>query len=391
MNEYLMVKPGLAAGGATTSDLLTMAAIRDTLDVDVSLLTGYCDRLAGRMAEQKRLTMHIDPILDREREIPPTRVADAIMRHSSDDTRIVMSQFFAPREQRLGSVVVRVAEQRPTAIRMHNKLDLAANLHLVELPEKTISLPTHAYMEQRILDVAPQLNSLIIPPIFDEERFSFPFASEKRSSALVRDGYGLNDDDVLIVQPTNIRRRKSPITSLHLAAQVQEATGIHTAFLIAGNTNDPAAADEAARLMSASRKLGVDLLIDGMSSRQYSKINRLGNLILSADMVALPSMEDDVMLTIAEAAYVGAPIYTRAFVDGEGNPLFDQFWESLDCLVQRDFEELPERGLVEQAIEIIGGSRTLDIEANAKFAAEHFTAKGISGEIQVLNSLFDDM
>jgi hypothetical protein len=387
MTEYLFVKPGLATGGATTADLLTVAALRENTESEVRVLTGFCDEWATQIASEKDLKIELDPLLDRDGPADAKTIGEAILRDTKDNTRVIMSQFLSPKEEKFGEVAEIVAQRRPSALRMHNKLGETANAHLVNLPGSTISLPIHSFMERRILEQAPHITSLVVPPIFDEGRFTFDRDAAPEPS--VRASYRLDDNDVIILQPTNIQPRKSPMTSLLLASEVQKQTGLHTVCMVAGGLRQPGAPQEAARLLQASSDLGVDILIDGLSTKQQRRHHRIGEHMLSSNVVSVPSLQDDVMLALAEAAYMKLPIFTRAYVDGEGNPLFDTTYGQLDCLVQRNFNERPDAALVQAVADIVMARQEVAGAYNRSFVEARFTAPGIQDKLQELHLLFD--
>jgi glycosyltransferase involved in cell wall biosynthesis len=390
MNEYLFVKPGMAAGGATTADVLTAHTLQEQTGWDVRFLTGYCSQFGHDLLERNSMAVEIEPMLDREHELPASTVADAILSYSGDNTRIVASQFFSPREAHLAEAIPAVAERIPTAIRMHNKLGEAALGQFEALPTSSICLPIHSFMEQHMQQLAPQCDTLVIPPIFDTNRFEPDIQRRIEQDQIVRAQHGVHEDDVLLVQPTNIVARKGAGTALHLAAGIAADTGRNTHLLIAGDVKQSHNIGELSNLLQLSSRLGVDCLVDGLNTRRHRNFSRIGQLLCAADLATMPSYQDDVMLTIPESAYAGVPIYTRAYVDGEGHPLFESVYGSLDCIVQRDMDVVPGRTVLEKAIRVIEGTERLDLEGNATFAKDNFTPQGIAPKLQTLHQLFNE-
>jgi glycosyltransferase involved in cell wall biosynthesis len=389
MGEYLIVKPGLGVGGGTTADFLTAQALHKVTGWNVRFLTGFVAPFASDIARRESITVDVNSTLDRENTRPPQEVAAAILQNTSDDTRVITSQFFAVNEAPLAEAIVEVSTKAPTAVRLYNRLAKAAFASFVRLSPDTISLPIHDFMAQRMRNLAPERKTIVIPPIIDSRRLEDDSARRRETARIVRDQHGVEDDDILFVQPTNITARKGASSTLHLAGQIQAATGRDTHVLIAGDVRSDEYIEEFARLLKLSSLLGVDCLVDGLNQKRQRTFNRIGELLCAADLATMPSYEDDVMLGIVHAACARVPIYTRAYKDGEGNPVFDSVYGQLDAIVQRDWNVIPRHDVVQQACEVLDGTRQIGLAANAAFAEQSFTAEGIADKLQDLHESFN--
>jgi hypothetical protein len=382
MSEYLFVKPGMATGGATFADILTAEALRNTVGEDVRFLTGCTSLLAADFLVRHGLDVEVEPMLDRKNHAHPYKVAQAILDHTTEDTRVIASQFFANQEAAMSEALRIVAKETPLAVRMHNAFAATALTHYAELPPTTIGLPIHGFMEERMRRTAPQCETITIPPIFDTNRFTADLEIKEKKAAIVKQAYGIGPEEIVLVQPTNICSRKAPSTSVYLAAAIKEKTAKEVSLIIGGNPISYP--QETEKLVRLSTELDVICHMGGRCDSQ-----RIGNLLCAAAFATMPSYVDDVMLSVAEAAYCRIPIFTRAYVDQEGEPVFDSVYGDLDCIVQRDGDEMPNEGVVQGVCEVLEGERMLDLEGNATFVKSTFTARGIARKLEVLHRTFD--
>jgi|GEM_PF-4083939 len=387
MSEYLFVKSGLGLGGATTSDILTAKAMQDATGCDARFLTGYSTELSHRLLEHAGVTYEVDPTIDRESNMLPRAVAEAILRHTGDDTRVITSQFYSEQEAHIAEAITTVAERKPTAVRMHNAMGAAAINMYRTLPTETLALPIHDFMARRMQYISEH-PTITIPPVFDPERFATSPDKEELARE-VRRSYDIGVDDILLVQPTSILERKGPRTSLRLAAAIKEQLGRETHLLLSARPHSHESVREMGRVVALGIELDIDCLINGMSRKRRTDRNRVRDLLGAASLAAMPSYQDDVMLTIPESALTRTPIFTRAYRDAEGDPLFDSIYrEGLECIVQEDNNEEPSPEVIRQACEVISGEKQFNLDANAGFASQ-FTPQGITSKLRQIHDYFD--
>lgn len=233
---------------------------------------------------------------------------------------------------------------------------------------------------QRDLDQKLGLDSVVVPNVFD---FATSAPGVDDYSADLRQAIGLEEDDLLILQPTRIIRRKGIELAIELVGRLEDprcklvlshATDVDPTYL--------------AELRAVARKWGVDMrvpidLIDSVRSMRDGKVYGLWDVYPHADFVTYPSLYEGFGNALIEAIYFRLPTLVNRYsvYEADIGPLgFDLI--EIDGTVTdeavaavRDVLDDPER-------------RQRMVETNYRLATEHFSYGAVEERLRPLLASF---
>ncbi len=226
------------------------------------------------------------------------------------------------------------------------------------------------------------LDSVVVPNVFD-------FAREAPGiddyNADLREAIGLSDEDLLILQPTRIIRRKGIELAIELVGRLEDP---RCKLVLSHATDvDP---EYLAELQSCAQKWGVDMLvpIDRIDSvrgvgADGSKVYGLWDVYPHADFCTYPSLYEGFGNALIEAIYFDLPAFVNRYTVYEADirPLGFDFVE-IDGQV------------TEQAVasvrEILNDAqrRHEAVETNRRLATEHFSYQVVEDRLLPLIQSF---
>ncbi len=232
-------------------------------------------------------------------------------------------------------------------------------------------------LAQRELKARRGLDSVVVPNVFD---FATPPPGIDEYNADLRHAIGLSDDDLLILQPTRIIRRKGIELAVELVARLDDprcklvlshATDLDCEYL-----------DE---LRALADRLGVDMRvptehIDSLrGERRGHKVYSLWDVYPHADFVTYPSLYEGFGNALIEAIYFRLPMLVNRY------PVYVADIAPLGF----DFVEIDGR-VTDEAVaavrEILAnpGRRQQMVEHNYRLAARHFSYEAVEERLRPL-------
>jgi glycosyltransferase involved in cell wall biosynthesis len=229
-------------------------------------------------------------------------------------------------------------------------------------------------LAQRDLGVRFGLDSVVIPNVFD---FARPAPGIDEFNADLRRAIGLSDDDILVLQPTRIIRRKGIEMAIELIGRLQDPR----CKLVLSHATD---VDEIylGELRDLAEQFGVDMRvpIDHINSlrgtRDGRKIYSLWDVYPHADLVTYPSLYEGFGNALIEAIYFKLPVVVNRYsvYEADIRPLGFDFIELDGCVTDREVEAT-HRLLVSPA------RQRQMIETNYALAAEHFSYQAVKRQL----------
>jgi glycosyltransferase involved in cell wall biosynthesis len=230
---------------------------------------------------------------------------------------------------------------------------------------------------QRDLRARVGLDSVVVPNVFD---FAVPAPGVDAYNADLRRAIGLSEDDVLILQPTRIIRRKG----IELAVELVGRLGDPHNKLVLSHGSD---VDEEylAELRDMAERLGVDLRvpiehIDSIrGTRDGGRIYSLWDVYPHADFVTYPSLYEGFGNALIEAIYFRLPALVNRYsvYAADIGPLGFDFVE-IDGVVTDEAVSAVAKVLRSP------GRRRQMVETNYRLAAEHFSYEAVERQLRPL-------
>jgi glycosyltransferase involved in cell wall biosynthesis len=161
---------------------------------------------------------------------------------------------------------------------------------------------------------------------------------------------GLDESDVVILQPTRVIRRKGIETTIELASRIP---GDPKVIVTHPDDLDAEYWDE---LLALASDLGVDLrLVDVGRDRRA-----LASAYAAADLVCFPSLYEGYGNALVEAVYYGSPVIVNRY------PVFDSDIAPLGLDVV-DLDGAVTDEAVAAAIDVVQGGRSIDASVDKNF------------------------
>ena len=237
-------------------------------------------------------------------------------------------------------------------------------------------------LAQQDLQETLGLDSVVVPNVFD---FAHAAPGIDDYNADLRDAIGLSDDDLLILQPTRIIRRKGIELAIELVGRLEDP---RCKLVLSHATDvDPEYLSE---LQACAQKWGVDMRvpIDRIDSvrgvgADGSKVYGLWDVYPHADFCTYPSLYEGFGNALIEAIYFDLPALVNRYTvyAADIGPLGFDFCE-IDGQVTaqavasvRDLLNDPQR-------------RQDAVETNRRLAAKHFSYQVVRDRLQPLMQSF---
>jgi glycosyltransferase involved in cell wall biosynthesis len=232
-------------------------------------------------------------------------------------------------------------------------------------------------LAQRDLKARRGIDAVVIPNVFE---FSVPAPGIDDYNADLRRAIGLDEEDILILQPTRIIPRKGIELAIELVGRLDDPR----CKLVLSHATDVDAA-YLAKLQALAHKLGVDMRvpIDHIDSirttRDGRKIYSLWDVYPHADFVTYPSLYEGFGNALIEAIYFKLPVFIHRYsvYVADIGPLGFDFVEVDGQVTDEAVEAV--RGLLRDS-----PHRQKIVEHNYRLAAEHFSYKAVERQLSPL-------
>lgn len=232
-------------------------------------------------------------------------------------------------------------------------------------------------LAQRDLKAKRGLDAVVVPNVFD---FDTPAPTVDSYSADLRTAIGLGEEDVLILQPTRIIRRKGIEMAVELVGRLDDAryklvfshaTDVDTEYL--------------SELRALAEEWGTDLRvpIDQIDSvrgtHDGSKVYGLWDVYPHADFVTYPSLYEGFGNALIEAIYFRLPALVNRYsvYEADIRPLGFDFVE-LNGTVTNE--------AVEAVRSVLGNKQRREsmVDRNYRLAARHFSYETVKERLRPL-------
>ena len=235
-------------------------------------------------------------------------------------------------------------------------------------------------LAQRDLKQRFGLDSVVVPNVFDFET-SAPTVDAYNSD--LRQAIGLTDDDILILQPTRIIRRKGIEMAIELVARLDPCCKL---VLSHATDVDPVYLAELRSLAdqkNVDMRVPVDRIDSVRSIRQGTKIYGLWDVYPHADFVTYPSLYEGFGNALIEAIYFRLPALVNRYsiYVADIGPLGFEFVE-VDGAVTDEAVGAVRTLLSEPA------RREQMVETNYGLAAKHFSYEAVRAQLGPLIASF---
>jgi glycosyltransferase involved in cell wall biosynthesis len=165
----------------------------------------------------------------------------------------------------------------------------------------------------RELSYRTGISSTIIPNVLD---FETPLPPPDEYAADVRENFGINKDELLILQPTRVVPRKGIEHAIELASRLGKK-----AKLVISHASGDEGFEYEQRLREYSKMLGVDTLFISRRINEHRETNGKGEKVYTiwdiyphADLVTYPSTYEGFGNAFLEAIYCRKPIVVNKYV-----------------------------------------------------------------------------
>ena len=232
-------------------------------------------------------------------------------------------------------------------------------------------------LARRALKARRGLEAVVVPNVFD---FATPPPGIDDYNADLRQAIGLDDDDLLILQPTRIIRRKG----IELAVELVARLGDPRCKLVLSHATD-LDREYLDELRSLANRLGVDMRvpvehIDSVrGTRDGHKVYSLWDVYPHADFVTYPSLYEGFGNALIEAVYFKLPMLVNRY------PVYAADIAPLGF----DFVEIEGR-ITEEAVVAVRtiladpDRRRQMVETNYRLAARHFSYETVEERLRPL-------
>jgi glycosyltransferase involved in cell wall biosynthesis len=236
-------------------------------------------------------------------------------------------------------------------------------------------------LAQRDLKKRFGLESTVVPNVFD---FDVAAPGVDDYNADLRDVIGLADDDLLVLQPTRIIRRKGIELAIELFGRLDDP---RCKFVLSHASDvDP---EYLAELQALANRWGVDMRvpiehIDSIRlTRDGRKIYSLWDVYPHADLVTYPSLYEGFGNALIEAIYFRLPTLVNRYsvYAADIGPLGFDFVELDGQVTDKAVDEM--RELVNCA-----DRRQQMAETNYQLAAKHFSYQVVEDRLRPLIKSF---
>ncbi len=236
-------------------------------------------------------------------------------------------------------------------------------------------------LAQRDLGLRRGLEAVVVPNVFD---FGVPAPAVDDYSADLREAIGLTEEDVLILQPTRIIRRKG----IEMAIELVGRLGDDRCKLVLSHATD-VDPEYLAELRALAEEWEVDMRvpIDQIDSvratRGGGKVYGLWDVYPHADFVTYPSLYEGFGNALIEAVYFRLPVLVNRYpvYDADIRPLGFRFVEINGAVTDRAVEAV--RDLLSQE-----QRRQQAVDHNYQLAARHFSYHTVEERLRPLISSF---
>ncbi len=355
LEKILFIKSGIAVGGASFADLAMVSYLK-ARGHDITLLTGYAQPFTERHMFSQEIPLVVDPVLDRYSDSSPAAIKERILaKVAIGDSVVVFSQALCVAEQQMGEAAIAIADEVPSVFRQHNPvaLDLYGSFGNAR---SGFNLPITGSMDAQLKLLNPSLQSRVLPPLINGNRFEYTGDDRKEARKSVRQDLDLGeqDDAVVILQPTRVSQHKGPEYSLELAIKLERQLAKRCILLIAGG-NEPFEAAQALkhslRMTAKSQNFDGLRFMDGSHANEGNR--RISDVMLASDIIALPSTSETFGLGVAEAALSQVPIVTKPYKDDTGNEIFNEVYGDFDVVTDYIDAAIPSDEVVLQLADVI--------------------------------------
>jgi glycosyltransferase involved in cell wall biosynthesis len=236
-------------------------------------------------------------------------------------------------------------------------------------------------LAQRDLRARRGLEATVVPNVFD---FATPAPVVDEYNADLRTAIGLTEQDILILQPTRIIRRKGIEMAIELVGRLDDT---RCKLVLSHATDvDP---EYLAELRALAEEWNVDMLvpIDRVDSvrgtRDGTKVYGLWDVYPHADLVTYPSLYEGFGNALIEAIYFRLPILVNRYpvYDADIRPLGFDFVEINGAVTDQAVEAV--RVLLSQE-----QRRRRAVDHNYQLAARHFSYHTVEKRLRPLLSSF---
>ncbi|MBN1642697.1 MAG: glycosyltransferase family 4 protein [Anaerolineae bacterium] len=238
-------------------------------------------------------------------------------------------------------------------------------------------------LAQRDLRARCGIDSVVVPNVFD---FAVPAPGIDDYNADLRAGIGLTDEDLLILQPTRIIRRKGIELAIELVGRLRDP---RCKLVLSHATDvDP---DYLAELRALAEEWEVDLRvpIDRIDSvrteREGVRVYGLWDVYPHADFVTYPSLYEGFGNALIEAIYFRLPALVNRYsvYAADIGPLGFDF-------VEIDGRVTDEAVAATRALLDDPELRRRTVDRNYALASEHFSYQAVERQLAPLLASFGD-
>jgi mannosylglucosylglycerate synthase len=235
-------------------------------------------------------------------------------------------------------------------------------------------------LAQRDLKQRFGLDAVVVPNVFD---FGTPAPTVDAYNADLRQAIGLTDDDILVLQPTRIIRRKGIEMAIDLVAQLDPRCKL---VLSHATDVDPVYLAELRALAdqkNVDMRVPVDRIDSVRSIREGVKIYGLWDVYPHADFVTYPSLYEGFGNALIEAIYFRLPAFVNRYsiYVADIGPLGFEFVETDGAVTDEAV------GAVRALLDDPARCQQM-VETNYGLAARHFSYEAVRAQLGPLIASF---
>ena len=161
----------------------------------------------------------------------------------------------------------------------------------------------------------PNINVVVIPSLFD---FRNDLSLTHSKKKIFRDSIGVQERDILIIQPSRISPPKGIHLSINLAYNIKKHTGKRVVLLVTGSRSVGFSTNYHKQLIKFADEIGVEVI---WTKFPYAKCNGLvcdhnncmATAYMSSDIVSMPSSVEGFGNPVIESVVFKKPLVTTEY------------------------------------------------------------------------------
>jgi len=385
--NIVVIRTGIGLGGSTFSDLGNIKMMLD-MGSRVTLVTGFMSPEAQAQAQTlSNLEIRQVPELDRrfrfsDRTNHIEIIKQAILDSTAGTDMVIFSQPFSGDAPLFSQALSSLELEVPLGMRSYDPIREKAAF--ATLSENSFGLPTTRVISNQMKSTNPNLRAIVVPEYIDIRK------PEPSEVIKLRNTLNIDDNDIVILQPTRTDQRKRTDRGLHLAVQLQDFLPdrkVH--YIIAATSKRPEDQPVIAELQAFSEQNNFEnlRLLDSIPQDQMSVYMSM------ATITTFMSQYEGWGRIPAESALLERMCVTSRYVNTEGDQVFDKGYCGFRFITEEDpFGQGVSRATIGRALQYIHnpGSYRATIASNL-LKAQQFTPDAV--RIKLANTLikvFDD-